>query len=91
MKDMDKLKNAVPEHLRKFPEYRLLLVYAKESDAESLDDLKSEIDNDIKMAEQWLHNNGKGSRLGLKNHLLRAHSKYIDFLKTVKKKFARYL
>jgi len=91
MKKEELIKDAVPERMRKFPEYRLFLVWAKEADADTRAELKRELRSDIKYYEKLLREGGKQSRLGMKNHILRAQGKYIDFLKRVDKLFLKYL
>ncbi|MBW3019650.1 hypothetical protein KY329_05730 [Candidatus Woesearchaeota archaeon] len=91
MKKVNNVKDIIPERMKKFPEYRLFLVWVREADAETPAALKKELKSDIRYYEKMLKEDGKNSRLGLKNHILRAQSKYIDFLKRAEKLFLKYL
>lgn len=91
MKEVNIIKELIPDRMKKFPEYRLFLVWVREADSKTPSGLKKELRSDIKYHEQVLKNYGRTSRLGLKNHILRAQSKYIDFLKSADKLFTKYL
>jgi hypothetical protein len=91
MKKVNIIKDLIPARAKKFVEYRLFLVWVKESDAETPAELKRELKAEIKSTEKALKEGARTSRLGLKNHILRAQSKYIDFLKRTEKLFLKYL
>lgn len=88
--DVEIIKEKIPARVKNFPNYRLFLVWVKEADAKTIPALKKELAGDIAYNQKTLRKSQKNSRLGMKNTLLRAQAKYLDFLKSIQK-FLKYL
>lgn len=88
----DKIIETIPSKIKtsKAGDYRLFLVYVKESKAKTVSELKKVLDSERNNTQKWLNNNKKTSKMGTKNHLLRAHAKHLDFLKRMNA-FIKYL
>lgn len=91
MKLKEVVEGKIPDRIKKLTNYRLFLVWVSEADSKTIPQLKKELDGDIKFHQNWLDKNEKTSLLGTKNRFLTSTAKYIDFLKTIKKEFVKFL
>jgi len=91
MKIKDVIGDSVPARVKARPGYRLFLVWADESGAKTIGELKRVLEGELDENQSWLDSQQRTSRLGMKNHLLRATAKYIDFLKSIRKDFMKHL
>ncbi|MBD3303536.1 hypothetical protein GF343_00155 [Candidatus Woesearchaeota archaeon] len=87
----ESIKSKIPEYLQTTPEFKVFTALIKKENIRGPASLRAYLDARMEKLKADLKEKSKANKEGSMNRNLRPIAKEMDFLRFVKKKFARYL